>query len=557
MDFSQIAVLVGAAALAGIGAKLIRQPLITGYLFAGFVLAALGLIPDAHSLEQLSKIGVALLLFLVGLEMKLSELPIIGKVALITGLGQVLFTSIIGFLLATLLGFATLPAIYIGVALTFSSTIIIVKLLSEKNDLESLYGRIAIGLLLVQDLIAVLILMFLSGLGEGGFGLSSYLLIAIKGIALLLTIWILSHKVLPKLFTKIVDQSTELLFIVSIAWALGVAAFVGGPLGFSIEIGGFLAGIAISNLPDHLQISTRTRPLRDFFLTVFFLTLGTNLVVDGLGELIGPALIFSTFVLIGNPFIVLTIMGILGYKKRTSFLASVTVAQVSEFSLILMAMGAGLGLVTESDVALVVLVGVITMTVSTYVITGADSIYKKIQKILTPFERKHTNEISLDEVKQMKNHVVLVGSHRTGALLIPLFKKQKIDFVVVDFNPHLAQKLSAIKIPILFGDISEDAILEAANVGEAKLVISTTADIHDNLKLLEFIKARKAKTATMLKAGYKKEAEILYARGADYVVVPEVVAGEHIRQMIKNYGVSPEKIHKLGESHLKRLQKLN
>jgi len=556
MDFSQIAILVGAAAVAGIGARLLRQPLITGYLFAGFVLAALGLIPDVDELEQLSKIGVALLLFLVGLEMKLSELPVIGKVALITGLGQIIFTSIIGFLLATLLGFATLPAIYIAVALTFSSTIIIVKLLSEKNDLESLYGRIAIGLLLVQDLIAVLILMFLSGLGEGGFGLSSYLLIALKGVALLLAVWILSHKVLPKLFTKIVDQSTELLFIVGIAWALGVAAFVGGPLGFSIEIGGFLAGIAISNLPDHLQISTRTRPLRDFFLTVFFLMLGANLAVGGLGELIGPALVFSAFVLIGNPLIVLIIMGIMGYKKRTSFLASVTLAQISEFSLILMAMGASLGQVTENDVALVVLVGVMTMTLSTYVINGADHIYARLRRGLSIFERKHIQEISLPVVKQMKDHVVLVGSHRTGTLLIPLFKKRKIDFVVVDFNPGQASKLSGAKVPVLFGDISEEDVLKAANVEEARLVISTTADLHDNLKLLEFIKTKKAKTTTMLKASHKKEAQILYGQGADYVVVPEVVAGEHIRHMLKIHGVSPDYIHKLGESHLKRLQKL-
>jgi Kef-type K+ transport system membrane component KefB len=553
MDFSQIAILLGGAAIAGVAAKLVKQPLIIGYLFAGYVLAVLGLIPEASSLEAMSKIGVALLLFLVGLEMNLKELPSIGKIAVITGLGQIIFTSTIGFLLATLLGFATLPAIYIAVALTFSSTIIIVKLLSEKNDLSSLYGRISVGFLLVQDLVAVLILMFLAGLGNGEFGLQNYLLIVVKGIGLLAVVWLLSQKVLPKVFGKIIDQSTELIFIVGIAWALGVAAFVGGPLGFSIEIGGFLAGLALSNLPDHLQISTRTRPLRDFFLTIFFLLLGTNLVVGGIGGIILPALIFSAFVLIGNPLIVLIIMGIMGYRKRTSFLASITVAQISEFSLILMAMGLTVGHLAESDVAMVVIVGVITMTLSTYMIMGSDRIYLKAKNLLSIFERKNNKEIVLPESKIKKNHIVMVGSHRTGNSLLPLFKKKDTDFVVVDFNPSLANELSISDTPVIFGDITDEDILSAANVRQAKLVISTTSDLHDNLVILDYLKRNHAKATTILKAPTRKEAVVLYDRGASYVIVPEVAAGEHIRHIIKTYGSSAKRIKLLGKSHSRRL----
>jgi len=557
MDFAQIAVLLGAAALAGIAAKLIRQPLIIGYLFAGYILAALGLIPEPGTLATLSKIGVALLLFLVGLEMNVQELPSIGRVALITGLGQILFTSVIGFFLATLLGFGALPALYIAVALTFSSTIIIVKLLSEKNDLGSLYGKISVGFLLVQDLVAVLILMFLAGLSDGQFGLESYVFVVIKAIALLLAVWFLSHKILPTIFGKIIDQSTELIFIVGIAWALGVAALVGGPLGFSIEIGGFLAGLALSNLPDHLQISTRTRPLRDFFLTIFFLLLGTNLVVGGIGQLLGPALIFSAFVLIGNPIIVLIIMGIMGYRKRTSFLSSVTVAQISEFSLILMAMGLSVGHVVKSDVALVVLVGVLTMTLSTYMILGADKIYAKIQVFLSIFERKKNMEIEFTKIPEKKEHVVLIGAHRTGGSLISLLTKKKVDFVIVDFNPSLAGVMSGKKAPIIFGDITDEDILEAANVTDAKLVISTTADIHDNLVVLDYLKRKKSDAITIIKSGFRKDAITLYKHGASYVIVPEVVAGEHIRHMIKTYGVASARYEKIGKSHLKRLTSLS
>ena len=376
MGFSQISLLLVVAAASGAIVKFFKQPLLIGYLFAGFVLSALGLVGDVEVFSGLGQIGVALLLFLVGIEMNLKELPSIGKVALLTGLGQIAFTFTVGFLISMGLGFATLASVYIAIALTFSSTIIIVKLLSEKNDLDSLYGKISVGFLLVQDLVAVLILMYLAGLGEGQLVASDYLVIGVKAIVLLGAIWGLSKKVLPTFFNKYLSKSQELLFISSIAWALGVSTFVAGPLGFTIEIGGFLAGLALSNLPEHLEIASRTRPLRDFFLTIFFLLLGTKLAIGNIGAIIIPALILSVFVLVGNPTIVLSILGLLGHKRRTSILAGLTVAQISEFSLIIVAMGATLGHLTESNVAMVVLVAVITMTASTYLILGADGVYR-------------------------------------------------------------------------------------------------------------------------------------------------------------------------------------
>ncbi len=556
MDFGQIAFLLVVAAFAGVAAKLIRQPLIIGYLISGVVVGSLGLVGDAHELEALGKIGVTLLLFLVGLEMNLSELPSVGKVAIVAGLGQIIFTSVFGFLIATALGYGALTAIYLAVALTFSSTIIIIKLLSEKNDLGSLYGKVSIGFLLVQDLVAILILMFLSALKTETFSSTTYLFVVLKAVALIVVVWLLAKKVFPILFGRLVDYSTELLFVVSIAWALGLSALVGGPLGFSPEIGGFLAGLSLSTLPDHLQISSRTRPLRDFFLTLFFVILGTNFVISDAHEIVLPAIIFSTFVLIGNPLIVMVLLGIMGYRKRTSFLASVTVAQISEFSLILMAMGVSLAHVTDSEVALVVVVGVITMTASTYLILQADRIFKVIAPFLSIFERKSSHEISVHAPVKKTDHVVLVGSHRTGTRLLSTLKKGDNNYVVVDFNPNTANRLSAAKMPVIFGDITDSDILESANVAEAKLVVSTTSDMHDNLVLLGYIKSKKSKAITILKSATKLEAIKLYANGADYVLVPEVLAGEHIRHVLKTYGVSAKTIHKLGVSHLKRLKKL-
>jgi Kef-type K+ transport system membrane component KefB len=558
MEFSQIAILIVAAGIFGVIARTLKQPLLIGYLFAGLALGIAGLVSDIALLESLGSVGVALLLFLLGLEMKLSELPAIGKTALLTGCGQIIFTSSIGFLISLLLGFGFLPSIYIAIAITFSSTIIMVKLLSEKKDLGSLYGRIAIGFLLVQDFVAVIILMFLSGLG-GDFSLTkgnliTYLIVAARALFLFIFVWGLSKKLLPRLFDKVARQSHELLFIVSIAWALGMSAFVADGLGFSLEIGGFLAGIALSNLPEHLQIASKTKSLRDFFLTIFFLLLGTRLVMSGgILAILPSAIILSLFVLVGNPVIVMAIMGLLGYKKRTSFLAGLTVAQISEFSLILMSMGLVLGHVQDSHVAMIVLVGVITMTISTYVILGSDKVYKKIKGKLGIFERKRIKEAVFQKERKMNDHIVLVGCDRTGKVLCSFFLRRNISFVVVDFNPKVFKKLSADKIPVVFGDINEPEVFDAANVIRSRMVISTTSNLIDNLTMLEHMKSFHKKPITIFSASTKHDAISLYEKGVTYLIVPEMTAGEHIKHLLESYGYGNKRFVKLGQNHFNRL----
>lgn len=554
MDFYQIALFVVVAGVFGLIANLFKQPLLIGYLFAGLIMGTTGIVQDTEMLEILGKIGVTLLLFLLGIEMKTDELSSVGKTALITGLGQVFFTTAVGFLLASLLGFSTLTSVYFGIALAFSSTIIIVKLLSEKKDINSLYGRISVGFLLVQDFIAIAILIVLSGMRGGGLLFGDYVIILIKGFVLLTSVWILAKEVLPILFDKIVSNSTELLFITSIAWALGVAAFVGGPLGFSLEIGGFLAGIALSNLPEHLQIASRTKPLRDFFLTIFFVYLGTHLAVGGeIVSLLPVALLFSLFVLVGNPIIVMMLMGIMRYKKRTSFLAGLTVAQISEFSLIVMAMGVTVGHVVEQDVALIIMVAVITMTISTYMILGAEKIYKRIEKLLSLFERKNTNSKDIAAAKTFKNHVILIGADRTGKAMIPQLKKMSPDFVIVDFNPKVYEFAHNKKLDVVFGDINDTEIIEGSGLDKASLVISTISNYSDNLTLLEHIKTLRKKPVIIITASLRKEAINLYNAGADYVMVPEAVTGDYIKHLLKHHGKNIKKIQKIGKNHMKKL----
>jgi Kef-type K+ transport system membrane component KefB len=554
MEFSQLAILLTAAAVFGIISRLLKQPLLVGYLFAGLLLSLFGIVHEGETLENFGKVGVTLLLFLLGLEMNLKDLPTIGKAAIMTGLGQIFITSSFGFLLSYFLGFGLAPSLYIAIALSFSSTIIMVKLLSEKKDLTSLYGRIAVGFLLVQDFVAMIILIFLSGLGSGGLSGLEYAVVGLKAIALFTLVWVLSKNILPDLFEKIVANSSELIFIVSIAWAIGIASFVAGPIGFTLEIGGFIAGLALSNLPEHLQIAARTRPLRDFFLTIFFLYLGTQLALgQGILPVIIPALIFSAFVLIGNPLIVLTVMGFLGYKKRTSFMAGLTVAQISEFSFIIMAMGLGIGHLGQKEVATIIVVGVITMTLSTYLILGSEKVYKKVKKYLTPFERKRTKESVYEIEHDLRDHVVLIGSDRTGRALAAFFKRKGIGFLVVDFNPQVFERMTASNVPVIFGDVNDPEIIEDANIKNAKSVISTVSSMEDNLPLLEYIRNLKRKPMSIFTASSRVDALKLYGKGATYVIVPEIAAGEHIRHLFETHGLGETSLEKLGKNHFNRL----
>src|SRR3972149_4755896 len=554
MDFSQLSLLLVIASLFGIFARTFKQPLLVGYLFAGILLAAMGIVTESARLENLGKIGVTFLLFLLGIEMNLKELPTIGKVAAVTGIGQIVITFIFGALLALGLGIKLPAAAYIGIALTFSSTVIIVKLLSEKKELASLYGKISVGFLLIQDLVAIVILIFLSSLGKGNFQTGQYALIALKILGLFAGVWILSKKILPYVFDRIISSSLELLFIVSIAWALGVATFVAGPVGFTLEIGGFLAGLSLSNLPEHLQIASRTRPLRDFFLTIFFLYIGTKLYVGGeIFALLPEAGVFSIFVLVGNPIIVLIIMGLLGYKKRTSFLAGLTVAQISEFSFILMEVGESSGHVTKSQVSLVILTGVITMTVSTYLIIWSEKIYKVIGKYLSIFEKKRSREITLNYDMKPDNHTVLIGADRAGRNLCDYFKSRLTPFLVIDFNPSIIAKLTAENIPAVFGDITDPEIIEITNLDKSKTVISTIPSVDDNLSILEFVRPLKIKPLLIMTAQTRRDGIKLYEAGATYVVIPELVAGEHIRQVIDLYDANAEKLTQSGKRHFDRL----
>ena len=536
-----LAVIVLIAAVLSLVAKFLKQPLILAYILAGVLVTYLGFlsidIESTETFQVFSNLGIMFLLFLVGLEINYSSLRLVGKPSLIIGLGQIIFTVGFGFILALIFDIGYLPAAYISIALTFSSTIVIVKLLSDKRDINSLYGKISIGFLLVQDLVAVLILVVLSGIERGvGINWQGLLGTVLKGAVLFAIMMWFGRKALPYLFDKIA-RSQELLFLISLMWVFLVAAIV-TKVGFSIEIAGFLAGLALANSSENHQIASKIRPLRDFFIVIFFVVLGSTLVLSNLGGLSWTILAFSLFVLIGNPLIVLIIMGLMGYRRRTSFFAGVTVAQISEFSLVIAALGLKLGHIDNSMVALITAVGVITITASSYMIVYSHEIFKRLSRFLMIFERK---SLVIKDAKEgfLKKKVVLVGCNRVGESIARFLSKKNL--LVVDFDPDVTEKLRKSGFEYVFGDMNDEEVFDKIRKSGAKLIISTNPDLEDNLAFLEKLKLfGKAKPKIVVRAETDNEAKILYKKGVDYVLFPQITSGEYLGKALSkkiNLGV--------------------
>lgn len=553
--FGEVALVVVLAAALGFLAHFLKQPTIVGYLVAGVLIGPLGYFDWAakwlaplsgaaigNNLEVLnvfSEIGITLLLFMVGLEINTNNLKEVGKPALWTGLGQIIFTFAVGYFLIQYLGFDMLASIYISIALTFSSTIIVVQLLSQKKDLNSLYGKIVVGFLLVQDFVAILALMFLAGLSNTQasqsllMSVGSIVITLIKGGVLLFVAVVLSRKVFPRLM-NIIGRSQEILYLFSLAWGLGLAALMASPwIGFSIEIGGLLAGLALANSVTHFQIASRMKPVRDFFIMLFFVVLGARLTLGDFGAVLSPAAILSVFVLIGNPLIVMVIMASLGFRSRVAFLSSLTVAQISEFSLILAALGLRLGHLTESEVSLITLVGIVTITISSYFILYGDHMYRCFKPALRIFEFRKRPADDLEAIIPYANHTVLFGAHRMGSNILAALRATEEPFVVVDFNPAVVQNLTKKEIPALYGDSNDDEIRQLAALERARVVISTIPDFKDNLSLLAFIKKENSRAVTIMTSENEWEARELYLKGVDYVILPHFIGGLQIAQAIQ------------------------
>lgn len=541
--FLNISVLFGITVSIAFIMRLLKQPLVVAYITAGLIAGPLFLhrLPGLeNSFESFSQFGIVLLLFLVGLSLNFEYIRRVGKEVLIGGTIQFLATAAAGYGMLHWFNFSPLGALFVAVAITFSSTIIVIKLLVEKKDLETSYGQFIVGLLLVQDIIAVLLLIILNMTHDLGDWQQTVALLMGKAVLLGVCVYFLSEKILPWLMHR-VAASSEMLFVFTIAWCFGVASLV-YILGFGVEIGAVIAGLSLGSSPYQPEISSRLRPLRDFFIVLFFIVLGSGLHLDDVVHVIGPGLLLSAFVLLVQPLILYMVMRRLGYRRRSSFLASVTAAQVSEFGFILIFKGQELGILHGKELALLTLIALVTIFISSYLITYNNQLYHYLRPILNWFGKEDDED---SEIAKPSVSVWVFGYHRVGWKLCEALIARKISFAVVDSNPHVLKVLHERGITAYFGDVSDVEFLETLPLAKAEMIISTVPDPEDQKTFIHHVRRQSKKVFIIASLHHTRYMKELYEAGADYILLAHLLVGLWLTDLLDGDKVTKKMFTKL------------
>lgn len=511
-----------AAALFALAAHGARLPAIVAYLVAGLFLGPMtGMVELSEGLALISEAGIVLLLFLVGLELSFEKIRNLGRVALLAGAGQVALTALGGFVISLTLGFTAIESAVLAAVLTFSSTVVVVKLLEQKKEFDSLYGRIALGILLIQDLAVIALLTFLSGWAPdeaAGLGaVAGNLFKAFGGMALLLICALLAARHgLPRLFAWAAG-SPETLFIWSLCWCFLVvlAAHV---LHLSHESGAFLAGVSLAQLPYSHDLRRRVHPLMNFFIAVFFVSLGVKMNLDRLNEILLPAIVLSIFALFIKPTITAFILARLKFGERTAFHSGNVLAQISEFSFILAAMCVAAKLIDEQLESLIGLVGLITISVSSCLIVYNHEWHRRMQKwgLLRLLRASQTEEETACPVSA-QNHVIIVGANTLGRNIAQTLHDAGQSVLTLDTDPG---KLRGLPGATKMGDAQNLSFLEEAGLPRAKLLVSCL-HIEDINNLLAY-RCRTMKIPCSIHAIDLSMVDSLLEMDPTYLMLPKV-----------------------------------
>jgi Kef-type K+ transport system membrane component KefB len=553
-----IAILIIVATIIAFITRFFKQPLIPAYIITGLVLGPLGfkLINDTETIHAISEFGIAFLLFIVGLELNLKRLKHVGPVVLIGGVLQVILTYLFGQMIAVRLGFAPFEAVLMGLVLAFSSTMVVIKLLSDKDEMDTLHGKIILGILLMQD---ILVILALSLLMSAGTITSVPALIAnslIYGGVLLLIAAVISKFIFPRIFA-FAAKNQELLFLASIT-SLFLFAIIAELLHFSITIGAFIAGLAMANLPYRTDIIGKIKPLKTFFATIFFVSLGMQLNITFSLALLKIAAILFAAIFIVKPLIIYLITTLFGYEKRTAFLAGLSLGQVSEFSLIMISLPFVMGNISTETFSLVILLASVSMAVTAYLIEFKEQIYTFFEPILTfiskilPIKQKKLHY----QTRETKYSVVLIGKHRMGSVLFDSLNSLRKKVMVVDYNPDIIKSMINKRETCMYGDIATKEVLENLNLKQVKILISTVPSEKDSLYLINNVKQKNKKTKIFVTSNHLHQAKKLYKAGADYVILPQLLSGEKVSLLLKKVLKDTKYSKKLKEKHSDYISKL-
>lgn len=522
-----------AASILAYAAQFLRQPPILGYIAAGMIIGphGLGLIQNQEDVSAISELGLAFLLFIVGLEIDVKKFVRSGSSSSVIGILQVIACSGLGYLMAVWLGYGGLNAVYIGVTLSFSSTMIVVKLLSDRGELDTLPGRVTLGILLVQDVLAIFVLAGQSNINDPSLG--PVFLSIVLGLGLVIVSFLVSRYVLPAAFQR-VARNPEMVLVLSMAWCF-VMCWLALLQGFSIAMGALIAGVSISTFPYSHDVIAKIRSLRDFFVTLFFVSLGMQILISSV-DMLMAGLLLSVFIVGSRIATILPVSMSVNLGARVGILSSLHLSQSSEFSLVIASLGLAYGHVTPDIVSLIALTLVITSTTSTYVIMSSHTIARAGVAILERIGIK-TSHVQEEETHETKEgEIVILGCHRVGSGLVEALKPEWPRLHVLDFNPQVLMRLRARGISASYIDISHFDALEEIGIHNASMVVCTLPDDFlrgtSNEALLKYLKARRVKGKIIVYANSVESALRLYDEGADHVILPHLLTGEQVAALV-------------------------
>lgn len=546
--FTQLSFVVAIVVVVSLIMRALNQPLIMGYILTGVIVGPdfLHLVHDQEAFHSFSTIGITLLLFIVGLGLNASVISSMGRVSMLTSGAVLPVFSAIAFGICRLFGFDPVTSLIIAVSLFFSSTIIVLKALTDSKETSRLYGQITIGVLLIEDIVATLALVAVAVAADPAHQSAfDILLLFARAAALGVGLYVAGRYIMPHI-ARWGAKSQELLYLLAIGWGLAVSTLFGFA-GFSHEVGALFAGVSLAGLPYATEMAAKLKPLRDFFIVIFFVTLGELFTLSSITKYFVVAHVLALLVLLVKPVLYIITLGVQRYTKLTGFKTAIHLTPVSEFSIIFVTIAASKGLVADDTVALITLVAFITIGASSYLLKHANTVYKLIEKPLRHFERSTAHETTQ---RRTLYPVILVGYHKGGHEFLKTFRDMGQRYLVVDYDPDIIESLEAQGIRHAYGDATDEEFLDEINADRAQMIVSTMTDVATNRSLLLYIRRHNQKTSFICHANNYEEAAELYEHGASYVSLPHYIGSERVSSFIKRHGIDHESLANYRDKHL-------
>ncbi len=530
----QIGVVLLVCVLLGALAITVRLPLLVGLLVGGVVVGpdVLGLVRSSTEIELLGEIGITLLLFVVGLKLDPRLVRTLGPVVLVAGLVQVAVTAALAFAISRGFGLDVVASLYLAAGMSFSSTVVVIKLLTDRGQIEQLHGRLALGILIVQDIVVVALMVVLASFDPDGATslVAQFGAIALRGAGLFAAIALLARFVLPRA-VHVLARRGELLVLAAVTWAVALAA-AAHLLGFSEEVGAFLAGIALASSNYREAISGRLATLRDFLLVFFFIDLGTQLRFEGADDLT-LILALSLFVLIGKPVLIAVISTLLGFQTGVSVRAGLTLAQISEFSLILASLGVSLGQLDGRSAGVIAAVALITITLSTFLSAEADRLVPVLSRPLAPLQRARVRR-EMEQRAVRRPEVIVIGLGRLGTSVYEELRTRGVEVLGVDFDPRTVRAESG-DLPVVFGDLEDPALPEQLPLARTRWVVATPRDTELHRSLVHALRRRGYRGRIAAAVDHDDDEALLDRLGVDLVIRPLRLAAGPLLDTVHAY----------------------